>query len=275
MFNGWFRTLLDIVDLHYPQSGLAGAETVAMHRARALDCKGADPTSGRQGQVHMLDYSVARENMIESQVRPNGITDRRLIDAMAAVPREQFVPAHLKPLAYMDEDITLVAGEGNSRRYLLEPMAYARMVQAARIAPGDLVLDIGAGSGYSSAVLSHLAQMVVAVESDEGLANAANENLLRLEIANVALVEAPLKTGYASEGPYNAIIINGRVEEVPSTLLDQLADGGRLVAVVGATDMARARVFTRSGNQIAERDVFDASIPALAEFDRPNPGFIF
>jgi protein-L-isoaspartate(D-aspartate) O-methyltransferase len=223
----------------------------------------------------MLDYSVARENMIESQVRPNGITDRRLIDAMAAVPREQFVPAHLKPLAYMDEDITLVAGEGNSRRYLLEPMAYARMVQAVRIAPGDLVLDIGPGSGYSSAVLSHLAQMVVAVESDEGLAKAANENLLRLEIANVALVEAPLKTGYASEGPYNAIIINGRVEEVPSTLLDQLVDGGRLVAVVGATDMARARVFTRSGNQIAERDVFDASIPALAEFDRPNPGFIF
>lgn len=223
----------------------------------------------------MLDYSVARENMIESQVRPNGITDRRLIDAMAAVPREQFVPAHLKPLAYMDEDITLVAGEGNSRRYLLEPMAYARMVQAARIAPGDLVLDIGAGSGYSSAVLSHLAQMVVAVESDEGLAKAANENLLRLEVANVALVEALLKTGYASEGPYNAIIINGRVEEVPATLLDQLADGGRLVAVVGATDVARARVFTRSGNQIAERDVFDASIPALAEFDRPNPGFTF
>ena len=223
----------------------------------------------------MLDYTVARENMIESQVRPNGITDRRLIDAMAAVPREQFVPAHLKPLAYMDEDIALVAGEGNSRRYLLEPMAYARMVQAAQISAGDLVLDIGAGSGYSAAVLSHLAQMVVAVESDAGLAKAANENLLRLEVSNVALVEAPLKAGYASEGPYNAIIINGRVEEVPEMLLDQLADGGRLVAVVGATDMARARVYTRSGNQIADRDVFDASIPALAEFDRPNPGFIF
>jgi len=223
----------------------------------------------------MLDYTVARENMIESQVRPNGITDRRLIDAMAAVPREQFVPAHLKPLAYMDEDIALVAGEGNSRRYLLEPMAYARMVQAARISADDLVLDIGAGSGYSAAVLSHLAQMVVAVESDAGLAKAANENLLRLEVSNVALVEAPLKAGYASEGPYNAIIINGRVEEVPEMLLDQLADGGRLVAVVGATDMARARVYTRSGNQIADRDVFDASIPALAEFDRPQQGFTF
>ena len=223
----------------------------------------------------MLDYTVARENMIESQVRPNGITDRRLIDAMAAVPREQFVPAHLKPLAYMDEDIALVAGEGNSRRYLLEPMAYARMVQAARISADDLVLDIGAGSGYSAAVLSHLAQMVVAVESDAGLAKAANENLLRLEVSNVALVEAPLKAGYAAEGPYNAIIINGRVEEVPEMLLDQLADGGRLVAVVGATDMARARVYTRSGNQIADRDVFDASIPALAEFDRPQQGFTF
>jgi protein-L-isoaspartate(D-aspartate) O-methyltransferase len=223
----------------------------------------------------MLDYSVARENMIESQVRPNGITDRRLIDAMAAVPREQFVPAHLKPLAYMDEDIALAGGEAGSRRYLLEPMAYARMVQAARIDPGDLVLDIGTGSGYSAAVLSHLAQMVVAVESDAGLAKVANENLLRLEVANVALVEAPLKAGYAAEGPYDAIIINGRVEEVPGTLLDQLADGGRLVAVVGATEVARARVFTRSGNQIAERDVFDASIPALSEFDRPQQGFTF
>ena len=223
----------------------------------------------------MLDYSVARENMIESQVRPNGITDRRLIDAMAAVPREQFVPAHLRSIAYMDEDIALVAGEGSSRRYLLEPMAYARMVQAARIAPGDLVLDIGTGSGYSAAVLSHLAQMVVAVESDAGLAKAANENLLRLEVANVAVVEAPLKDGYAGEGPYNAIIINGRAEEVPATLLDQLADGGRLVAVVGATDVARARVFTRSGEQIAERDVFDASIPPLSEFNRAPQGFTF
>jgi len=223
----------------------------------------------------MLDYSVARENMIESQVRPNGITDRRLIDAMSAVPREQFVPADMKSIAYMDDDLTLVGGEGGARRYLLEPMAYARMVQAARIAPGDLVLDVGSGSGYSAAVLSHLAQMVVAVESDAGLAKTANENLLRLEVANVAVVEAPLKDGYAGEGPYNAIIINGRVEEVPANLLDQLADGGRLVAVVGATDVARARVFTRSGNQIAERDVFDASIPSLPEFDKPQPGFTF
>jgi len=223
----------------------------------------------------MLDYSVARENMIESQVRPNGITDRRLIDAMSSVPREQFVPAHLKPIAYMDEDIALPSGEGATRRYLLEPMAYARMVQAARIDADDLVLDIGGGPGYSAAVLSHLAQMVVAVESDPVLAQAANENLMRLEVSNVAVVEAPLKDGHPAEAPYNAIIINGRVEEVPQTLLAQLADGGRLVAVVGSTDVSRACVFTRSGNQFAERDVFDASVPALVEFARPQPGFTF
>lgn len=223
----------------------------------------------------MLDYSVARENMIESQVRPNGITDRRLIDAMATVPREQFLPAHLKPLAYMDEDIALPVGEGGARRFLVEPMAYARLVQAARIKADDLVLDIGGGPGYSAAVLSHLAQMVVAVESDPVLAQAANENLMRLEVSNVAVVESALKDGHAGEGPYNAIVINGRVEEVPQALLEQLADGGRLVAVVGTTDVSRARVYTRSGNQFADRDVFDASVPALAEFARPQPGFTF
>lgn len=223
----------------------------------------------------MLDYNLARENMIESQVRPNGITSRPLIDAMAAIPREQFVPANLKPLAYMDEDVALPVGEGGARRYLIEPMAYARLVQTARVEPSDIVLDIATGPGYSAAVLGHLAQTVVAIESDPALVAQANENLLRLEVSNVAVIEAPLKDGHAAEAPYNAIIINGRVEQVPQALLSQLADGGRLVAVVGTTEMARARVYTRSGDQFAERDVFDASIPKLPEFDCPPAGFQF
>ena len=223
----------------------------------------------------MLDYSVARENMIESQVRPNGITDRRVIEAMGRVPREQFVPEHLRPIAYMDEDIALPVGEGGARRYLLEPMAFARMLQAARVQPTDLVLDIATGSGYSAAVLGHLAQTVVAVESDTALAQAANENLLRLETANVAVVEQPLTGGHAAEAPYDIIIINGRVAAVPEALLKQLADGGRLIAVVGTADVSQARVYTRSGDQVAERHVFDASIPALGEFDLPPAGFQF
>jgi protein-L-isoaspartate(D-aspartate) O-methyltransferase len=223
----------------------------------------------------MQNFTIARENMIESQVRPNGITDRRLIEAMSQVPREQFVPDHLKPIAYMDEDIALPVGEGGSRRYLLEPMAYARLVQAARVQPGDIVLDVGGGTGYSAAVLSHLAQTVVAIESDAAMVQTANENMLRLEASNVAVVESGLKDGHAAEAPYDAIIINGRAAAIPDELLAQLADGGRLVAVVGTTDVAQARVYTRSGDQVADRHVFDASIPALAEFVAPPPGFQF
>jgi protein-L-isoaspartate(D-aspartate) O-methyltransferase len=223
----------------------------------------------------MQNFTIARENMIESQVRPNGITDQRLIAAMSKVPREQFVPDNLKSIAYMDEDIALPVGEGGTRRYLLEPMAFARLVQAAKVQADDIVLDVGGGTGYSAAVLGQLAQTVVAIESDGALVQTANENMLRLEASNVAIIESALKDGYAAEGPYDAIIINGRVGVVPEDLLAQLADGGRLVAVVGTTDVAQARVYTRSGSQIADRHVFDASIPALSEFDQPNPGFRF
>ena len=223
----------------------------------------------------MQNFTIARENMIESQVRPNGITDQRLIAAMSKVPREQFVPDTLKSIAYMDEDIALPVGEGGTRRYLLEPMAFARLVQAAKVQADDIVLDVGGGTGYSAAVLGQLAQTVVAIESDGALVQTANENMLRLEASNVAVIESALKDGYAAEGPYDAIIINGRVGVVPEDLLAQLADGGRLVAVVGPTDVAQARVYTRSGSQIADRHVFDASIPALSEFDAPPPGFQF
>ncbi|MDX1718208.1 MAG: protein-L-isoaspartate O-methyltransferase [Anderseniella sp.] len=223
----------------------------------------------------MQNFTIARENMIESQVRPNGITDQRLIAAMSKVPREQFVPDNLKSIAYMDEDIALPVGEGGTRRYLLEPMAFARLVQAAKVQADDIVLDVGGGTGYSAAVLGQLAQTVVAIESDGALVQTANENMLRLEASNVAVIESALKDGYAAEGPYDAIIINGRVGVVPEDLLAQLADGGRLVAVVGTTDVAQARVYTRSGSQIADRHVFDASIPALSEFDAPPPGFQF
>lgn len=223
----------------------------------------------------MQNFTIARENMIESQVRPNGITDHRLISAMSRVPREQFVPDSLKSIAYMDEDIALPMGEGGARRFLIEPMAYARLVQAAKVKPSDIVLDVGGGSGYSAAVLSHLAQTVVAIESDAALVQAANENMLRLEASNVAVVESSLKDGHSAEGPYDVIIINGRVGVVPDELLNQLADGGRLVAVVGATEVAQARLYTRSGDQVADRHVFDASIPALSEFDAPPAGFRF
>ena len=121
----------------------------------------------------MIDYAIARENMIESQVRPNGITDARVIDAMSEIPREVFVPEDIKSLAYMDEDVPLSVGSDGRKRHLMEPMAFARMLQAAAIQPDECVLDVGCATGYSSAVLSRLAQLVVSVEEDADLAEAA------------------------------------------------------------------------------------------------------
>lgn len=223
----------------------------------------------------MIDYDIARENMIESQVRPNGITDARLIDAMAEIPREVFVPENIKSLAYMDEDVPLSVGSDGRKRHLMEPMAFARLLQAAAIQPDDCVLDIGCAAGYSSAVLSRLAQLVVAVEEDADLAEAANQNLLRLQINNVAVFNTSMHEGHRAEAPYDVIMVNGRAGEIPDTLLSQLADGGRLVAVVGDTDTAQALVYTKAGDVTAPRYAFDASIPMLPGFEKADPGFVF
>jgi len=223
----------------------------------------------------MIDYAIPRENMIESQVRPNGITDARVIDAMSEIPREVFVPDAVKSLAYMDEDVPLATGSDGRKRHLMEPMAFARMLQAAAIQPEECVLDIGCATGYSSAVLSRLAQLVVAVEDASELADAANENLLRLQINNVAVFNTAMNEGHRAEAPYDVIIINGRAGRVPESLLSQLADGGRLVAVVGDADTAQALVYTNTKDVIASRYAFDATISMLPGFEKSEPGFVF
>jgi len=223
----------------------------------------------------MVDYALARENMIESQVRPNGITDRALIDAMALIPREMFVPEAMKSLAYMDEDVPLSTDVDGRKRFLIEPMAFARLVQAAAIKPDDVVLDVGCGAGYSTAVLSKLAQLVIGVEGNEAMVAEANDNLLKLVINNTAVVHTSPRDGHKAEAPYSVIIINGRVGEVPAGLLEQLAEGGRLVAVVGDRETAQAMVYSKSGGIVASRYAFDASIPLLPGFEKTSPGFVF
>lgn len=223
----------------------------------------------------MIDYATARENMIESQVRPNGITDARVIEAMSEIPREVFVPDDIKSLAYMDEDVPLRVGSDGRKRHLMEPMAFARLLQAAVIQPHECVLDVGCAAGYSSAVLARLAQLVVAVEEDAELAEAANQNLLRLQINNVAVFNSAMHEGHQAEAPYDVIVINGRVGQIPDGLLSQLADGGRLVAVVGETETAQALVYTKARDVTAPRYVCDASIPQLPGFEKADPGFVF
>jgi protein-L-isoaspartate(D-aspartate) O-methyltransferase len=217
-----------------------------------------------------MDYTAARQNMVESQVRPNRVTDTRIVMAMLDLPRENFVPKPLRGVAYVDEDIHI--GDG---RYLMEPMVLARLVQAAAIGPEDVVLEIGTATGYGAAVMARLAGTVVALESDEALAKRAAKTLADLGADNVAVVDGPLTLGYSRQAPYDVIVLGGGVEQIPRELADQLAEGGRLVAVVVPRGEAgRAVLATRIAGTVSMRTIFDASSPILPGFT-DEPGFVF
>lgn len=223
----------------------------------------------------MEDYAEARAHMVASQVHPNDVTDPRLLDAMREMPREAFVPARLKSVAYIDEDLPLTEPGDGAPRYLMEPMPFARLVHLARVKPGDLVLDVGCATGYSSAILSRLADSVVALESDETLAARANEILPELEIGNVAVVTGPLNEGYPGEGPFDVIVVNGQVPQVPESLLRQLKAGGRLVTIVGAGRGSQAWLYLRDNDDLPTgRAAFNASAKPLPGFEEP-PVFSF
>lgn len=221
----------------------------------------------------MMDFARARRTMIDTQIRVNDVTDSRIVDALMAVPRENFVPDALRPLAYLDDDLA-VKGETGSRttRYLVEPMVLARMIQAAGIGPADRVLDVGAATGYSSAVLGRIAGSVVALEEDGDLAAKARQALGGE--SHVVVVEATLCGGAADRGPFDVIILQGAAELVPQSLLAQLAEGGRLVAVVGTGRAAKCMVHVRIGQEFSIRPAFDAALPLLPGFAAPR-GFVF
>jgi protein-L-isoaspartate(D-aspartate) O-methyltransferase len=223
-----------------------------------------------QKMVAMPNYSAARYNMVEGQVRPNKVTDQALVDAMSKIPRELFVPKASRGIAYVDEDIPVAKG-----RYLIEPMVMARLLQEARVKPTDIVLDVGACTGYASALLSRMAATVVALESDAELAARAEATLRYLGVDNVVLVQGPLEQGYAKQAPYDVILLHGAVAEVPPAILEQLADGGRLVTVVSPDGrMGQARLFQRTGKVETGRILFDAATPLLPGFE-PKPVFEF
>jgi protein-L-isoaspartate(D-aspartate) O-methyltransferase len=218
-----------------------------------------------------IDYAKARQNMVDGQIRTNKVIDARIVAAFTTIPREHFLPPHLQPLAYLDED--LLVGEG---RFLLDPMVFARLLQAAAITPSDVVLDIGCLSGYSAAVIARLAAMVIGIESDGDKVDEATMILTDSAVSNVAVVLHELTEGYAEQGPYQVIILEGAVAEVPHTLLAQLADGGRLAAVVRTDPMAtgQAVLYVRSGDLFATRVLFDANCHYLPGF-APKPQFVF
>lgn len=217
----------------------------------------------------MINFATARENMVESQVRPNDVTDRRLQQAMGAVPRELFVPKAMRSVAYMERDIEIAPG-----RYLIEARDFSKLIDALDVREDDLVLDIGCGTGYSSAILAAMAGAVVAVEQDHDLAKKAEELMTELGADNAAIVEGPHGEGNAKQGPYDVIFINGAVDAPPTGLFDQLKDGGRLGAIVIENGVGKARVYLKSGDVVGARRAFDAQAPVLPGFER-TPGFVF
>lgn len=211
----------------------------------------------------MVDFERARQNMVDGQVRTVKVTDERLLDALRAVPREAFVPDHLKAVAYIDEDIRL-----RDDRFMMEPMVLARLLQAARIAPTDTALAVGCTTGYCVALLARLAETVVGVETDGEFVAASDRALATLGIDNAAVVEGRLPDGYAKQAPYDVILIEGRCAQIPDALVAQLGEGGRLVAVVDDRGVGKAMILQRDGGVVGRRVLFDAQVPRLKAFDR-------
>jgi protein-L-isoaspartate(D-aspartate) O-methyltransferase len=229
----------------------------------------ASPARTRIGQAEM-NFEICRRNMVENQLRPNRVTNEGVLAAMGTVPREKFAAGSLRGVAYVDEDIPL----GNGR-FLIEPMVLGRLLQAAEIGSDDVVLDIGCGTGYTAAVCARIAATVVALESDRALAEQAGRTLAELGADNVVVVEGPLARGYADQAPYDVILIDGAVQEIPDIILGQLGEGGRLTAVVDAPGQAPHAVLALNcGGVVSRRKIFDASIPPLPGFERA-PGFVF
>ncbi len=221
-------------------------------------------------QENTLQYETARHAMVVSQLRPNRVTDEAVVEALDSIPREIFVPAALRGVAYMDEDIPL----GNGR-YLMEPLTFARLLQEAQISAADTVLDIGCATGYSSAVLGRLAGSVIGLEEDKELAEKATANLARIGCDNVAIVEGRLEAGLPRQAPFDVILLEGEVEEVPRALLDQLADGGRLLAVIEqAGKLGEAVLYLNTAGVISHRALFEAAIQPLPGFRRKRE-FLF
>jgi protein-L-isoaspartate(D-aspartate) O-methyltransferase len=216
----------------------------------------------------MVDVARQRTNMVESQVMTSDVTDHRILRALRELPRERFVPASLADLAYMDEAVPITPpGAGKDRRYLLSPRVLAKLLQLADIGDEDHVLDIGCGSGYSAAVLAKIARRVVALECSVSLAEDARRTLAGLGLTSVAVEVGELAAGYSAGAPYDAIVLGGSIERTPDELLDQLKDGGRLVAVVRHQGLGKATIWRRLGRSFDQWEAFDAAAPPLPGFE--------
>ena len=204
------------------------------------------------------DFAAAREAMVESQLRPQGVTDRATLDAMARIERERFLPSHTRPLAYVDRAVGM--GDG---RFLPAPAVLGQLLTQMMPQPGERALVVGAGTGYSAAVLAEIGLDVVAIESNSSLVAAGKQ-------LGADIIEASLEAGFVKNAPYDQILIDGAVEAIPDAIVDQLADGGRLGTALIDRGITRLVVGRKAGAAFGILSFGDSGVPALPGFSRPK-----
>lgn len=209
----------------------------------------------------MINFTARRTTMVDTQVRPSDVTKLPIIDALLSVRREVFVPDAMREAAYIGEHVDL--GEG---RVVLDPRVFSKMIDALNLQQSELVLDIGSGLGYSAAVLGRLVQAVVAVEENDDFAAEAQTILAEEGADNVAVVVGPLAAGALDHAPFDVILIEGAVQSIPATVLDQLAEGGRIGAIFQDQALGVARIGYKIDGEITWRDIFNATAPVLPGF---------
>jgi protein-L-isoaspartate(D-aspartate) O-methyltransferase len=217
-----------------------------------------------------LDFATARQIMVDGQIRPNRVSDPRILNAMRSLPRERFLPPHLAHLAYVDEDVPLANG-----RALMEPMVIARLVTLAAPLEGERALVVGAGTGYGAALLASCGVKVFALEEEAGLRAIARDALMRTGL-DITLVEGPLAQGWASAAPYDLILIEGAVRDIPPTIAAQVKpQGGRLVGVLSMDGTGRQAVLAEpSLGGLRCQAEFDCATPFIPSL-LPKPAFTF
>lgn len=217
-----------------------------------------------------MNYDKAREIMVDTQVRPNDVSDPDIVSAFLKTPREAFVPSSRKSVAYSELEI-----ETSEGRSLWTPRDTGKLVKLAGIKPTDIVLVVGAGSGYEAALISRLAETVIALEEDEARVDAMSERFTALGIDQAVAVEGDIAKGLPDQAPFDVIYVCGMVETLPEALTEQLAEGGRLAVVMQVEEnLGRGKLYTRAGDTVSAREGFDAFPPKFSAFDRKK-AFVF
>ncbi len=217
-----------------------------------------------------MDYQAARRHMVESQVRPNDVTDLRLQTAMETTPRELFLPVELRDQAYVEREIVYAPG-----RWLLRARDFAKLVAAAEPRADDLVLNAVCGSGYSTAILAQLTEMVVSLDRDEAMGALAQENLNTIGVSNAAVITGDPVKGASGQGPYDLIFLGGAIEKRPDQLLAQLKPDGRLATIRRKDGVSRGVIYRRSGDAFSVTEKFDAATSAVLPAFAAEKAFVF